>query len=51
MNGWTTTGRANYNAMEVMLRKRTGAGLTFDVNYSFSKSIDMGSAAERVSTF
>ncbi len=26
-------------------------GLTFDFNYTFSKSIDMGSAAERVSTF
>ena len=51
LNGWTTTGRANYNAMQVMLRKRATRGLTFDFNYTFSKSIDMGSAAERVSTF
>ena len=51
LNGWTTTGRANYNAMQVMLRKRATQGLTFDFNYTFSKSIDMGSAAERVSTF
>jgi hypothetical protein len=51
LNGWTTSGRANYNAMQVMLRKRATQGLTFDFNYTFSKSIDMGSAAERVSTF
>jgi len=51
LNAWTTTGRANYNAMQVMLRKRATRGLTFDFNYTFSKSIDMGSAAERVSTF
>jgi hypothetical protein len=51
LNAWTTSGRANYNAMEVMLRKRSSRGLTFDFNYTFSKSIDMGSAAERVSTF
>jgi len=51
LNAWTTTGRANYNAMQVMLRKRATQGLTFDFNYTFSKSIDMGSAAERVSTF
>jgi len=38
--------------MQVMLRrKRATRGLTFDFNYTFSKSIDMGSAAERVSTF
>jgi hypothetical protein len=51
LNAWTTSGRANYNAMQVMLRKRATRGLTFDFNYTFSKSIDMGSAAERVSTF
>ncbi len=51
LNAWTTSGRANYNAMEVMLRKRATRGLTFDFNYTFSKSIDLGSAAERVSTF
>jgi hypothetical protein len=51
LNAWTTSGRANYNAMQVMLRKRATQGLTFDFNYTFSKSIDMGSAAERVSTF
>ena len=51
LNAWTTSGRANYNAMQVMVRKRATRGLTFDFNYTFSKSIDMGSAAERVSTF
>jgi hypothetical protein len=51
LNAWTSTGRANYNALQVMLRKRATRGLTFDFNYTFSKSIDLGSAAERVSTF
>ena len=51
LNAWTTSGRANYNALQVMLRKRATRGLTFDFNYTFSKSIDMGSAAERVATF
>lgn len=51
LSAWTSSGRANYNAMQVMLRKRATRGLTFDFNYTFSKSIDMGSAAERVSTF
>jgi hypothetical protein len=34
-----------------MLRHRATHGLTFDFNYTFSKSIDMGSNAERISLF
>lgn len=48
---WSSQGRSNYNALQVMLRHRTSHGLTFDFNYTFSKSIDMGSDAERVSLF
>lgn len=48
---WTTGGRSNYNALQVMLRHRSTHGLTWDFNYTFSKSIDMGSDAERVSLF
>ena len=48
---WTSSGRSNYNALQVMLRRRASHGLTFDFNYTFSKSIDMGSDAERVSLF
>jgi Carboxypeptidase regulatory-like domain len=48
---WTTSGRSNYSAMQVMLRHRATHGLTLDFNYTYSKSIDMGSDAERVSLF
>ena len=51
LSAWTSSGRSNYNALQIMLRKRSAKGLTFDFNYTFSKSIDMTSAAERVSTF
>jgi len=48
---WTSGGRSNYNALQVMLHHRTSHGLTLDFNYSFSKSIDQTSDAERVSLF
>jgi len=48
---WTSSGRSNYKALQLMLRHRGTHGLTFDFNYIYSKSIDMGSDAERVSLF
>ena len=48
---WTSSGRSNYNALQLMLRHRATHGLTWDFNYTYSKSIDMGSDAERVSLF
>ncbi len=48
---WTSSGRSNYNALQLMLRHRQTRGLTWDFNYTFSKSIDMSSDAERVSLF
>ncbi len=48
---WTSTGRSNYNAGQFSLRKRTTHGLSFDFNYTYSKSIDMTSDAERVNLF
>jgi hypothetical protein len=48
---WTSSGRSNYNALQLMLRHRATHGLTFDFNYTYSKSIDMTSDAERVSLF
>jgi len=48
---WTSTGRSNYNAGQFMLRHRATHGLTWDFNYTYSKSIDLGSNAERVSLF
>jgi hypothetical protein len=43
-------GNSSYNAAQFSLRHRAG-GLEFDLNYTFSRSIDDGSNAERVSTF
>jgi Carboxypeptidase regulatory-like domain len=36
----TTLGRSNYNAAFISLRKRVSHGLTFDLNYTFSRSLD-----------
>jgi hypothetical protein len=45
---WRSVGNANYHAMQVNVRKRMGHGVQFDINYTFSKSIDIFSDAERV---
>jgi hypothetical protein len=45
---WRSIGNANYNAMQINLRKRLSQGVQFDFNYTFSKSIDLQSDAERV---
>ncbi len=45
---WRSIGNANYNALQVNVRKAMSQGLQFDFNYTFSKSIDLSSSAERV---
>jgi hypothetical protein len=45
---WRSIAWSNYNALEVSLRHRMGRGFQFDFNYTFSKSIDISSDAERV---
>ncbi len=47
---WRSMGNANYNAMEVTLRHSMTHGIQFDFNYTFSKSIDLSSDAERIGT-
>jgi Carboxypeptidase regulatory-like domain len=47
----SSIGRSNYHAMLVTLRKRYSGGTQFDVNYTLSKSEDMGSQVERGSAF
>jgi hypothetical protein len=47
---WSSMGTANYNAMQVDLRRNMSHGLQLDFNYTFSKSIDLASDAERVGT-
>lgn len=46
--GWSSIGSSNYNGLQVSLRKQFGAGVQFDFNYTFSKSIDISSSATRL---
>lgn len=46
-----SAGTANYHAMQVTLRHKMSHGIQFDLNYTYSKSIDLASDAERVGTF
>ena len=43
---WENLGFSNFHGMTVSLRKRFDDDLTFDLNYTWSHSIDNGSAAE-----
>ena len=49
--GWQTRGNSNYNGLQLSLRHVMASGLQFDFNYVYSKSIDVGSNAERVNGF
>jgi hypothetical protein len=48
---WRSVGNANYNALQVNIRKRASRGLQFDFNYTYSKSIDLSSDAERIAAW
>jgi len=41
----------SYHGMQWTVRKRFSSGLQFDVNYTWSKSIDLGSAQENAGSF
>jgi hypothetical protein len=47
---WRSIGSSNYNALEVVYRQRFGLGLQTDFNYTYSKSLDVTSQAERLSS-
>jgi hypothetical protein len=47
---WRSVGNSAYNAGQFSLRHRSN-GLEFDLNYTLSKSIDVGSNAERINEF
>jgi hypothetical protein len=49
--GWASVGTSSYNALQASLHHRTTSGLQFDFNYTFAKSLDLGSDAERLPTF
>ena len=48
MYGWSSVGTSNYNALQTSLRKQFSHGVEFEFNYTYSKSIDITSAAARV---
>jgi hypothetical protein len=47
---WRSVGNSNYHALEVVYRQHFGAGLQADLNYTYSKSMDITSQAERLNT-
>ncbi|HEY2119890.1 MAG TPA: TonB-dependent receptor [Candidatus Acidoferrum sp.] len=47
---WKSMGYSNYNALQVTLQHKMSHGVQFDFNYTFSKSMDLASDAERVGT-
>ncbi len=49
MFAWSSIGKSNYNALQATLRKQFIGGLQFDLNYTYSKSIDITSSATRLS--
>jgi hypothetical protein len=48
---WKSQGTSAYHGVQVSLRHAMTNGLQFDLNYVFSKSLDVGSNAERVNGF
>ena len=48
---WRSIGNSSYHSMQLSLRHTMTSGLQFDLNYTFSKSIDVGSNAERINEF
>jgi Carboxypeptidase regulatory-like domain len=49
MFGWSSVGSSNYNGLQATLRKQLGGSVQFDLNYTYSKSIDITSSASRLS--
>ena len=45
---WRSIGNASYNAGQFLLRHPMSHGVQFDFNYTWSKSIDMGSDTEQI---
>lgn len=45
---WTNLARSNYHSLQTVLRKRFTHGLTFDINYTYGRSLDYASSIENV---
>ena len=48
MYGWSSIGSSSYHALQANLKKQFSHGIQFDLNYTYSKSLDITSAASRV---
>ncbi len=48
---WRSLENTSYNAGQIILRKRFAHGVQFDVNYTYSKSIDLTSEPERAGSY
>jgi hypothetical protein len=51
LSAWSSVGRGNFHSMQWTVRKRFGTGLTFDFNYTWGKSLDLGSVSEDSGSF
>ncbi len=47
MFAWSSIGSSNYNAVQFKLLRKESHGIQTELSYTFSKSLDMGSDAER----
>lgn len=51
LNAWSSLGSGAYHAMQWTVSKRMSSSLTMTLNYTFSKSLDIGSRAENSGSF
>ena len=51
LSAYSSIGKGDYHAMQWTIRKRFSYGLQFDLNYAWSKSIDLGSNVEAGGSF
>jgi len=47
---WRSIAYSNYHALQVVYRQQIGAAMFADLNYTYSKSMDIASQSERLST-
>lgn len=47
---WRSIGQSSYDGLQVVYRRRMSQGLQADFNYTYSKSMDWASGAERIPT-
>jgi len=51
LDGWRSQAAASYHALQISLRKHVSHGVQFDLNYTYSKSIDISSDASRINAY